>query len=91
MTAARQAITLAISVGICLGACGARFHPDSLFNWHMDATLRKPQWTRPTGFLGPYGQLFILSMAVAAWLVWRQGGFSHARAGAHPFSLSNLR
>ena len=76
MTAARQAITLAVSVGICLGAAGlgSILTTPSIDSWY--ATLRKPHWTPPNWVFGPVWTALYLSMAVAAWLVWRQVGFS---------------
>ncbi len=39
--------------------------------WH--AGLVKPAWTPPGWIFGPVWSLLYLSMAVAAWLVWRRG------------------
>src|ERR1035441_4696850 len=79
MTTARQAIGLAVSIGICLGAAGlgSILTIASIGTWY--ATLRKPTWTPPNWVFGPIWTTLYLSMAVAAWLVWRQGGFSRAR------------
>jgi tryptophan-rich sensory protein len=79
MTAARQAITLLVSVGICLSAAGigSILTTPAIGTWY--ATLRKPPWTPPNWVFGPVWTVLYLSMAVAAWLVWRQGGFSYAR------------
>ena len=79
MTTTRQAIALAVSVGICLGAAGmgSVLTAPSLHPWY--ATLRKPTWTPPNWLFGPVWTALYLGMAVAAWLVWRQAGFSHAR------------
>ena len=76
MTAARQAIALAVSVGICLGAAGlgSILTTPSIDPWY--ATLRKPHWTPPNWAFGPVWTALYLSMAVAAWLVWRRVGFS---------------
>lgn len=43
----------------------------SIPNWY--ATLAKPPWTPPDWIFGPVWSVLYLSMAVAAWLVWRQG------------------
>jgi len=79
MTTARQAIILAVSVGICLGAAGVGsiLTTPSIDPWY--ATLRKPAWTPPNWVFGPVWTALYLSMAVAAWLVWRQAGFSPAK------------
>jgi benzodiazapine receptor len=75
----RQAIALAVSVGICLGAAaiGSVLTTPSLHPWY--ATLPKPAWTPPNWLFGPVWTTLYLCMAVAAWLVWRQAGFSPAR------------
>jgi tryptophan-rich sensory protein len=79
MTEARQAIALAVSVGICLGAAGVGsiLTTPSIATWY--ARLRKPRWTPPNRVFGPVWTALYLSMALAAWLVWRQGGFSPAQ------------
>jgi benzodiazapine receptor len=40
-------------------------------NWY--ATLAKPAWTPPDWIFGPVWSALYLSMALAAWLVWRKG------------------
>jgi translocator protein len=77
--ATRQAIALAFSVGICLGAAGigSILTTPSLHPWY--ATLRKPSWTPPNWLFGAVWTALYLGMAVAAWLVWRQAGFLPAR------------
>lgn len=37
------------------------------------AGLAKPSWTPPSWLFGPVWSVLYLSMAVAAWLVWRRG------------------
>ena len=79
MTTTRQAIALAVPVGICLGAAGigSVLTTPSLHPWY--ATLRKPSWTPPNWLFGPVWTALYLGMAVAGWLVGRQAGFSHAK------------
>ena len=43
----------------------------SIPNWY--AALAKPSWTPPSWIFGPVWSVLYLSMAVAAWLVWRRG------------------
>lgn len=44
------------------------------------AQLEKPSWAPPSGLFGPVWTLLYMSMAVAAWLVWRERGWARARA-----------
>ena len=43
------------------------------------ATLDKPAWAPPPGVFGPVWTVLYLLMAVAAWLVWRERGWTRAR------------
>jgi tryptophan-rich sensory protein len=45
----------------------------NIANWY--AGLSKPSWTPPDWVFGPIWSILYLSMAVAAWLVWRQDGW----------------
>jgi len=53
------------------------------------ASLEQPVWAPPAGVFGPVWTLLYLSMAVAAWLVWRERGFARAR-GALGLFLAQL-
>jgi tryptophan-rich sensory protein len=45
------------------------------------ASLRKPTWNPPSWLFGPVWSTLYLMMAIAAWLVWREGGWAkHSRA-----------
>ena len=41
--------------------------------------LVRPDWAQPAGVLGPVWTVLYVLMAIAAWLVWRIGGFKFAR------------
>jgi len=43
------------------------------------ATLEQPAWAPPSAVFGPVWTLLYISMAVSAWLVWRERGFARAR------------
>jgi len=49
--------------------------------------LRLPPWAPPASLFGPVWSVLYLTMAIAAWLVWRERGFRAARAGLSLFLL----
>jgi len=68
-------IGLALWLAVCVMTAwfGARFTPGA---WY--AALAKPAWTPPAWIFGPVWTLLYILMALAAWLVWRQRGFTEA-------------
>jgi tryptophan-rich sensory protein len=42
------------------------------------AQLSKPRWTPPNWLFGPVWSILYAFMAIAAWLVWKKGGFASA-------------
>jgi benzodiazapine receptor len=70
--------SLLLSLGITAGAAalGAVASVDSR---DFYAALAKPAWAPPARVFGPVWSVLYLLMAVAAWLVWRTGGWSAAK------------
>lgn len=64
-----------IVASLAAGWVGSRFMPGG---WY--AALVKPAWTPPSAVFGPVWTVLYVLMGVAAWLVWREAGFSGAPA-----------
>jgi translocator protein len=60
-----------IVVCFAVAGLGGMATTPSIPNWY--AGLAKPSWTPPGWIFGPVWSVLYLSMAVAAWLVWRKG------------------
>lgn len=48
-------------------------------------SLSRPTWAPPASVFGPVWTALYALMAIAAWLVWREGGYSNARAALNLF------
>lgn len=85
MTSSKSILGLIGWVLLCFLApvLGASSMPDA---WY--ASLNKPSWNPPGWVFGPVWTLLYTMMAVAAWLVWKRGGFSLQRV---PLSLFLLQ
>jgi len=71
-TPGRTLLALAgwLSLSLAAASLGAFFGPG---DWY--ASLEKPWWNPPGWIFGPVWTALYTMMAVAAWLVWRQGGW----------------
>lgn len=80
--AGRSALALAGWLLLCFGAAaiGSLFRPGE---WY--AELQKPAWNPPAWIFGPVWTTLYTMMAVAAWMVWRRGGFPGQRVALSLF------
>jgi len=87
-SAIRPWLGLAVFIALCFLAAGigSLWTSPNVNTWY--AGLQKPPWTPPGWVFGPVWSILYLSMAVAAWLVWRKEGFSGARL---PLSLFGVQ
>jgi tryptophan-rich sensory protein len=74
MVATRQVVALVIFLALTFLAAGigSLATAPNIATWY--ATLAKPSWNPPNWVFGPVWTALYITMAVAAWLVWRQGG-----------------
>lgn len=70
----KHVFALIASLAICFSAAalGSLATTTNIVNWY--AGLAKPSWNPPNWIFGPVWTFLYLSMAVAAWLVWRKDG-----------------
>ena len=88
MTPKYQWIGLAVLLVVCFAAAGigGAVTTPKIGTWY--ATLVKPSWNPPNWIFGPVWSALYVCMAIAAWLVWRQNGFSGA---AVPLTLFGVQ
>jgi tryptophan-rich sensory protein len=68
----RRFPALAGWLALCLAASGTAVFV-STGGWY--AALHKPAWNPPAWLFGPVWTVLYIMMAVAAWLVWCEGGW----------------
>jgi len=71
-------LVLWVALAFAAGLVGSFFQPGE---WYR--SLLKPALTPPGWVFGPVWTALYLMMGVAAWTVWKRGGF-----GAYPLALS---
>jgi len=76
MTPKHPWIGLVLFIAVCFAAAGigGAVTTPKIATWY--ATLAKPTWNPPNWIFGPVWSALYFGMAVAAWLVWRQAGFT---------------
>lgn len=75
----QQCVGLVVAVVMCFAAAGlgGLVTSPNIPNWYAD--LAKPTWNPPDWIFGPVWSCLYLMMAVSAWIVWRQAGFTGAK------------
>ncbi len=66
-------------------ALGALATVPQIDGWYR--TLEKPSWNPPDFVFGPVWTVLYATMAIAAWLVWKQKGFVDARVPLTLFAV----
>jgi len=89
-TAGKQAAVLVVCLAVVFAAAavGWPFTAAATRTWYQE--IERPGWTPPDWVFGPVWTVLYVLMAVAAWLVWRQGGWSAQRLPLALFAVQLL-
>lgn len=79
-------LALILWLALC-AAAGAVGSIASINAREFYATLDQPSWAPPGRVFGPVWTFLYASMGVAAWLVWRERGWSRARGALGLFVM----
>ena len=66
-----------LAASLVVAVLGGLATAGNVDGWYASAD--KPAWTPPDAVFGPVWSVLYTVMAVAAWLVWRQGGWGRQR------------
>jgi tryptophan-rich sensory protein len=77
---------VSVAVALLVGWLGSTWTMPEISGWYR--TLAKPPWTPPNWLFGPVWTALYVTMAVAAWLVWKPQGFA---AAALPLGMYALQ
>jgi translocator protein len=85
-SATKQTLGLLMFLGVCLaiGAVGGAVTSTAVTTWYQH--LRKPSFNPPDWVFSPVWTALYISMAVAAWNVWRHHGLQSTRFGMSLFA-----
>ncbi len=83
-SSSRQTLALLGWLALTFAAATSAFFV-SIDGWFE--TLNKPSWNPPSWLFGPVWTTLYAMMAVAAWLVWRHGGWKSQRVALGLFVL----
>lgn len=72
---------------VLCGAVGAIGATASVRAEQFYVALDRPAWAPPAALFGPVWTLLYILMAIAAWLVWRERGWSRAQGALGLFVL----
>jgi len=78
-------LVLWVLAALAAGWIGSNFMPGE---WY--ASLAKPSWNPPSSVFAPVWTTLYVLMGIAAWLVWREAGFSGARVALSLFAIQLL-